>query len=322
MFGPYRPRLGALLCAALVLASCARGGDAVTEETLAGIGRIPGAAASAGVVTVSGIRATVPGVEGQVLGPNAAGNRMLVIGDSILAGTASRYGGALCAELVPLGWQVAVEAEAGRMIDFGRTVVRERITEGWDAAVVFLGTNYGGNEQTYETDLGRIVDSLAPRPTLLLTATLYKPSISQVNRVIRRVAARSPHVSVLDWGSASTQNGVLNRDKVHPTEAGRELLVTSIAAAVGTAPSGLGKCLPSVYVDDSLVTEDDTMSDVLPATTVTLPAGVPAGGDPRVTTTTATPALPSGVPAQGDPRVTTTTAVVAVPSPASTAPGG
>lgn len=317
-----RVRFGALLCAAIVLASCARGGDAVTEETLAGIGRIPGAAASAGVVTVSGIRATVPGVEGQVLGPNAGGNRMLVIGDSILAGTASRYGGALCGELVPLGWQVAVEAEAGRMVDFGRTVVRERITEGWDAAVVFLGTNYGGNEQTYETDLGRIVDSLAPRPTLLLTATLYKSSIAQVNRVIRRIAARSPHVSVLDWGSASTQNGVLNRDKVHPTEAGRELLVTSIAAAVGNAPSGAGKCLPSLYVDDSLVTQDDAMSDVLPATTVTVPAGGPAESDPRVTTTTAPVALPSGVPAQGDPRVTTTTAVVAAPSPASTAPGG
>ena len=320
MFDLHRPRLGALLCAALVLASCARGNDAVTEETLAGIGRIPGAAASAGVVTVSGIRATVPGVEGQVLGPNAAGNRMLVVGDSILAGTASRYGGALCSVLVPLGWQVAVEAEAGRMVDFGRTVVRERITEGWDAAVVFLGTNYGGNEQTYETDLGRIVDSLAPRPTLLLTATLYKPSIAQVNRVIRRIAARSPHVSVLDWGSASMQNGVLNRDKVHPTDAGRELLVTSIAAAVGTAPSGAGKCLPSLYVDDSLVTGDDTMTEVLPATTITLPAGVPAQGDPRITTTTA--ALPPGVPAQGDPRVTTTTVAVALPSPSSTAPAG
>ncbi|MFM9225949.1 MAG: hypothetical protein ACKOQ1_04890, partial [Actinomycetota bacterium] len=150
------------------VSACSASRATPSEETLAGIGRIPGAAASAGVVTVSGIRATVPGVEGPVLGANSAGNRLLVVGDSILAGTASRYGGALCSALVPLGWQVAVEAEAGRMVDFGRTVVRERINEGWDAAVVFLGTNYGGNEKTYETDLGRIVDSLAPRPTLLL----------------------------------------------------------------------------------------------------------------------------------------------------------
>lgn len=302
----------ALACCALVLGACAGGGSSRTEETLPGIGRIPGAAASAGVLTVSGIRATVPGVEGQILGTVAKGNRLLVVGDSILAGTATRYGGALCRSLVPLGWQVAVEAEAGRMVDFGRTVVRERITEGWDAAVVFLGTNYGGNEQTYETDLGRIVDSLAPRPTLLLTASLYKPSIAQVNRVIRRIAARSPHVSVLDWGTASTQNGVLNRDKVHPTEAGRELLVASVAAALGTSPAGAGRCLPSLYTDDSLVTDDDTMTGVLPATTVTLPLPTPAEGDPRVTTTTMVTVEPAPVQ----------TATTLAAGPATTAPGG
>lgn len=304
---PLRVLRRTALCCSVLLAGCSRSGSTATEETLAGIGRIPGAAASAGVVTVSGIRATVPGVEGQVLSANAKGNRMLVIGDSILAGTASRYGGALCASLVPLGWQVAVEAEAGRMVDFGRTVVRERITEGWDTAVVFLGTNYGGNEKIYETDLGRIVDSLAPRPTLLLTATLYKPSIAEVNRVIRRIAARSPHVSVLDWGAASTQNGVLNRDKVHPTDAGRGLLVAAIATAVGTAPGGVGKCLPSLYTDDSLVTADENMTDVLPATTVTLPAGVPAQGDPRVTTTTVPAATPVPEPTSTTMAGATTT---------------
>lgn len=298
-------RLCALVCVAVVVSACARTDSRPVDDTLGGIGRIPGAAASAGVVTLSGIRATVPGVEGPVLGANSAGNRLLVVGDSILAGTATRYGGALCAALVPLGWQVAVEAEAGRMVDFGRTVVRERVKEGWDAAVVFLGTNYGGNEEIYETDLGRIVDSLAPRPTLLLTATVYKPTISEVNRVIRRVAARSPHVSVLDWGSASTQNGVLNRDKVHPTDAGRKLLVASVAAAVGNAPSGAGKCLPSLYTDDSLVTQDDP-GGILPATTVTLPAGVPAQGDPRPSTTTVPEAA----------VVSTTIAPASTPAPA------
>ncbi|MBM3718814.1 MAG: hypothetical protein FJW53_07590 [Actinobacteria bacterium] len=294
-----------LASAVPLLAACSASRATPSEGTLAGIGRIPGAAASAGVVTVSGVRAMVPGVEGPVLGVNSVGNRLLVVGDSILAGTAARYGGALCSALVPLGWQVAVEAEAGRMVDFGRTVVRDRITEGWDAAVVFLGTNYGGNEKTYETDLGRIVDSLAPRPTLLLTATLHKPPISQVNRVIRTVAARSPHVSVLDWGSASAQNGVLNRDNVHPTEAGRALLVASIAAAVGTAPAGAGKCLPALYTDDSLVTGADPGS-ILPATTVTLPAGVPAQGDPRQSTTTVADAIG---PATGVPTVNTAPAV-------------
>lgn len=242
-----------------VAAGCSAGGSDPTEQTLAGIGRIPGAASAAGAVTVDGVRAVMPPLEGPVLGQRAGGNKLLVVGDSILAATASRYGGAMCDELVPRGWRVAVEAEAGQMIGFGRTVVRERITEGWDAAVVFLGTNYGGDETKYESDLERIVVSLGPRPTLLLTATEYKPAIAQVNRAIRRVAARNPHASVLDWGAVSLQTGVLNRDKVHPTVAGRTLLVESISAAAGDAPpSGAkGACLESLYVDDSLVTRDD-----------------------------------------------------------------
>ncbi|MEY2966856.1 MAG: hypothetical protein RLY50_906 [Actinomycetota bacterium] len=255
----HRPlrRLAVATAALAVVAGCSGSGAAPTEQTLAGIGRIPGAAAAAGVVTVDGVRAVMPPLEGPVLAERAGGNKLLVIGDSILAATASRYGGAMCDELVPRGWRVAVEAEAGQMVGFGRTVVRERITEGWDAAVVFLGTNYGGNEESYENDLDRIVVSLGPRPTLLLTATEYKASIAQVNRAIRRVAARNPHASVLDWGAVSLQAGVLNRDKVHPTAAGRTLLVESISAAAGDAPSGTGSCLPSVYVDDSLVTRDD-----------------------------------------------------------------
>lgn len=267
---PAVSRRSASLCLGLLgllgtvgLVGCGASNGAATEQTLAGVGRIPGVDASAGALTVDGIRAALAALEGQPLGANAQGNRLLVIGDSIFAATASRYGGAMCNALEPLGWRVAVEAEAGQMVTFGRTVVRERIYEGWDAAVVFLGTNYGGNEQSYSTDLTRIVESLAPRPTLLLTASVFKPSIAQVNRVIRAVAAKNPHVSVLDWSTASAQSGVLNRDRVHPTDAGRQLLVSSVAAALGQAPTSPGKCLPSVFVDDSLINDDD----VLPTTT-------------------------------------------------------
>jgi hypothetical protein len=185
----------------------------------------------------------------------------------------------LCSAVVPLGWRVAVEAEAGQLVGFGRTVLRDRIYEGWDAAVVFLGTNYGGSKENYERDLTRIVESLAPRPTLLLTATLFRDSMQQVNEVIRVVASRNTHVSVLDWGTASVQPGLLNKDRVHPTNAGRAVLVSSIAAALGTAPETPGACLPAKFTDDSLV-EDD----VMPATT--LPGDtIPYGTTPPVATT-------------------------------------
>jgi lysophospholipase L1-like esterase len=244
-------------------------------------------------VVVDGIRANLSPLEGTTLGSKAAGNRLLVIGDSILAGTASRYGGALCSAVVPLGWRVAVEAEAGQMVGFGRTVLRDRIYEGWDAAVVFLGTNYGGNKENYENDLTRIVESLAPRPTLLLTATLFRESMQQVNEVIRVVASKNSHVSILDWGTASVQPGLLNKDRVHPTNAGRAVLVSSIASALGTAPISPGACLPAKFTDDSLV-EDD----VMPSTTM------PGDTIPYATTTTTSVPLATTTTVSG---VTTTT---------------
>jgi hypothetical protein len=271
-------------------------GGANGQAILQSVGRIPGINTSGGELLIDGQRATLSALEGSTVGTNAAGNRLLIIGDSILSGTASRYGGAMCSALVPLGWRVAVEAEAGQMVVFGRTVLRDRIYEGWDAAVVFLGTNFGGNQEKYERDLTAIVESLAPRPTLLLTATLNRPTMQQVNETIRTVASKYSNVSVLDWGTTSIQPGLLNRDRVHPTDAGRKVLVASIASAMGTAPETPGACLPSKYTDDSLVT-----SGVLPSTTApgeTIPLNITTV--PGVTTTlpgASTATVPAGATA-------------------------
>jgi hypothetical protein len=277
--------LAAIVGSLGMLSACAGSGASGLTE-LQHVGRIPGINSAGGSVVVDGVRANLSSLEGTTLGSKAAGNRLLVIGDSILSGTASRYGGAMCAAVVPLGWRVAVEAEAGQMVGFGRTVLRDRINEGWDAAVVFLGTNFGGIKENYERDLTRIVESLAPRPTLLLTATLYRDTMQQVNEVIRVVASKNSNVSILDWGTASVQPGLLNKDRVHPTNAGRAVLVSSIAAALGTAPTSPGACLPAKFTDDSLV-EDD----IMPATTMpgeTIPYNTAPTTTAPVNTTTTT----------------------------------
>ena len=66
------------------------------------------------------------------------GNRVLVIGDSIMASTATRYTGYMCDELVPLGWAVEVEAEPSRFIDFGNVVLDKRLDP--NAATTTTGT--------------------------------------------------------------------------------------------------------------------------------------------------------------------------------------
>ena len=301
MFSPRsRSFLGFCVLGGL-LSACSVTGGSNGQIILQNVGRIPGIAASGGEVIIDGQRSTLSALEGTPLGADAAGNRLLIIGDSILSGTTSRYGGAMCSALVPLGWQVAVEAEAGQMVGFGRTVLKDRIYEGWDAGIVFLGTNFGGNQEKYERDLIAIVEALAPRPTLLLTATLNRPTMQLVNETIRTVASKYPNVSVLDWGTTSIQPGLLNRDRVHPTDAGRKVLVASIASALGTAPVSPGACLPSKYVDDSLVTDD-----VLPGTTApgqTIPMNsTTVPGVATTVPTAATTTVPSGATPTSAPR--------------------
>jgi len=301
MSAPRFRTIATLIALSGIVSSCLGVGADATRLTLTNVGRIPGINATSGAVVVNGVRASLANLDGPVLGTIASGNRLLVLGDSILAGTANRYGGAMCAGLVPLGWRVAVEAEAGQMVGFGRTVLRDRIYEGWDAAVVFLGTNFGGSAELYEKDLTAIVKSLAPRPTLLLTASLFRPTMQQVNQVIRIVASKNPNVSVLDWSTTSVQTGVLNRDKIHPTDAGRQVLVSSIASALGEAPTGPGACLPSKFTDDSLVT------GVLPSSTIAGATETSIAGSTASTivgSTTLAPAVTSTVPA-----TTTTTTV-------------
>jgi len=301
MSAPRFRTIATLIALSGLVSSCLGVGTDASRLTLTNVGRIPGINATSGAVVVNGVRASLANLDGPVLGTVASGNRLLVLGDSILAGTASRYGGAMCAGLVPLGWRVAVEAEAGQMVGFGRTVLRDRIYEGWDAAVVFLGTNYGGSAELYEKDLTAIVTSLAPRPTLLLTASLFRPTMQQVNQVIRIVASKNPNVSVLDWSTTSVQTGVLNRDKIHPTDAGRQVLVSSIASALGDAPTGPGACMPSKFTDDSLVTGVMPSSTIAGETTTTIAGAV---ATTIASSTTIAPAVTSTAPA-----VSTTTTV-------------
>lgn len=295
----------ALLLLLLAVASCG-GTSAQGDSVLDGVGRIPGAGATAGAGTIDIGELELPARDGATLGEKAIGNRVIVIGDSILAGTAARYGNEMCRELSGLGWRSVVEAEAGRPASFGREVLRERIYEGWDAAVVLLGTNPSRNIDSYRTDMTRIVESLAPRPTLLLTTTLFRESQKAVNDVIRDIASSHDTVTLLDWGTASLQTGVLNADRVHPTTAGRTFLVKAVASALGRAPSGTGGCIPAKFEDDSMG------RDVMPSTTV---AGIPAA---VTTTTTAAPTGTASVTTVPAPAASSTTVTPSTTVPATT----
>lgn len=269
MVAMSRHRIVAVIAALAVAAAACGSAEGESDDTIppvtpvptiGGVGVVPAVpSAVREPVVVVPLPVDVDGETSQLIGTSVEANRVLMIGDSILASTSSRYGNQMCEAVVPLGWQVAVEAEPSRFVDFGNTVL-ERVLpddvdpeDDWDAAVVFLGSNYRGDAFAYEAELIEILDRLAPRPVLLLTVTEYRPNYVEVNVVIDRLGADRDHVTVLDWETISETPGVLSSDRLHPTDAGRRVLADAVAAALGPTSDGVGDCLRSSFRDDSAV---------------------------------------------------------------------
>ena len=244
----------------------------------------------------------------KVIGPagaRAGGNRVLVIGDSVLAGTTSRYSNDMCKSVVPLGWQVEVDAEVGRFIDFGDRVLDKRLSSGWDAAVIFLGSNYGDNQPVFASMLEAQVDRLSPRPVVLVTVTEFKPDRAEVNAAIRMIAFNHPNVSVVDWATISEGDGLLGGDGLHPSPQGREVLAQTIAAALGPAPAQPGKCLSTSFRDDSAGSVDTGTTAPVRTTTRRTTA---TKTTTKTTTKTATPTTSRSTTATTTNPTTETTA--------------
>lgn len=261
-----RPLLAAL---ALAVAACGSSGETGTDgtdlptptpvPTISGVGSLPDTIPPEREVALVVVTrpVTTDGTPVELIGEQVAGNRLLVIGDSIMAATASRFGREMCDALVPMRWAVEVNAEPGRFVDFGTRVLDRRLdTEDgdWDAVAVHLGSNYRGEIEPFEAELSDIVTRVAPRPMLLFTVTEYRPDWAEVNEVIRSIARDHEHVTLVDWESVARTPGVLSGDGLHPTDAGEALLVELTAATLGPARVPIeGECLRTDFTDDSAI---------------------------------------------------------------------
>jgi len=248
-------------------------------EFLGGVGRIPGGDFNSLITLPDGVDLTFPELIGKMIGPQIKGNRVLMIGDSILASTSSRYNNEMCNTLTKLGWQVAVEAQAGEFIGFGAKVLGRRWEEGWDTAVVFLGTNNDGDMVDYEQKLREMFDVLSQNPFVVLTTAEFRPKQLQINEIIKRVADEYGNVTVLDWAAVTRNNGLIGTDGVHLTADGRAVFATAVARSLEFARDrNNGQCLRSIFDNDSKVL------DAMPTTTPTEMATTDAPGGAVATT--------------------------------------
>ena len=121
-------RFASLIIVIAVVAGCGTF-DFLKEENgvVQGVGRLPGGDFDTIVTLPEGVEISFPDLNGGVIGPQVRGPRVLMIGDSILSSVSSRYGNELCDVMVPLGWQVEIEAEASRFIEFGSKVLDSRL---------------------------------------------------------------------------------------------------------------------------------------------------------------------------------------------------
>lgn len=296
----------AFICATVVFLSACGTFDFLTGNNgfVDGVGRLPSGDFDSLVTLPPGVEISFPDLNGDVIGPQVRGPRILMIGDSILASTASRYGNEMCDVLVPLGWQVAIEAEASRFVDFGITVLKKHLPAGWDSALVFLGTNFDGNIGAYERDMRRIFDLLTPRPFVVVTTPLFRSSQKEVNGVIRALAKEYEHVTVLEWEEIAKNPGVLSKDRVHLSANGRAVFAAAVARAFGFAPPATGACLLPFFHNDS------AGAGVMPSTTLDPGSSdTTIAGDPETSTTVS----PTTTVSSGTTVSATTAPVVTVP---------
>jgi len=309
MAGRARARsLTRLACLVIVTALVAGCGafDFLNEDDgfVKGVGRLPSGDFDTLVTLPQGVEISFPNLNGAVIGPQVRGPRILMIGDSILSSTSSRYGNEMCDVMVPLGWQVEVEAEASRFIEFGSKVLDSRLAAGWDSALVFLGTNFTGNLDEYEYRLRSIFDRLSPMPFVVVTTPLYRDVQKDVNMVITAVAQQYDNVTVLEWAQIAKNPGVLNHDRVHLSKVGRSVFAAAVARSFGFAPPATGACLPSVFRNDSSaahgVMPDLTIAGAVTETTVAgaTPGAVTSvlGVTPAAVSTTVPTTVPVAVP--------------------------
>jgi hypothetical protein len=248
------------------------------NDFLDGVGRIPGGEFNSLVQLPEGVEIVFPELLGPMMGPQIGGNRVLMIGDSIMASTASRYGNEMCKTLTPLGWQVAVEAQAGSFADFGLKVLGRRLEEGWDTAVVFLGTNFDGNLVQYERVMRQIFDALSPSPFVVLTTAEFRPKQIDVNNVIVNLAKEYEHITVLDWAKIAANPGVIGSDRIHLSADGRDVFSVAVARALELPPVRGGKCIDAIFRNDSAVNGVMPTENPVVDTTVPTDEEAPSGG--------------------------------------------
>jgi hypothetical protein len=193
------------------------------------------------------------------IGERVLGDRVLLIGDSVMASTAPRNDGLMCEALSLYGWDAEIDAEPGQPIEFADEVLDRQLTDDsdWDVVVLSFGSQVDGTDPValgaFERDLDALFVRLEPRPVLVFTLAEVSPGREQINAMIRARPRFHPNAVVLEFADAGADGVPLVEDDLLTlTDDGMKRLSIRTAAALGNAPDDAdGACLPSDFIDDT-----------------------------------------------------------------------
>jgi hypothetical protein len=159
------------------------------------------------------------------------GNRVFVLGDSVLLGAKETVPAAL------RGWVVTFDAEGSRRLPQGIEVLRARRAEIGAVVVIMLGNNYIAAEGSYASQMDEAMRVLTGvRRVVWLTVAEKWASRVTINNAIRAAPQRWPQIVVADWARLVAAHPEYASDQLHLTWAGREAIASLIASKVGPPP--------------------------------------------------------------------------------------
>ena len=170
--------------------------------------------------------------------PVITDNRVFLVGDSITESISSRYSGAVCDALNPLGWDVTVDAVMGRQTADAVQSLRAHLGDVGQVMVVLIGHNDGIDPTSYKAQLDRLI-ALVPdvRRIYLLTNYQFEKGRDRMNAVLQQEAAADgaggpdDRIELVDWNTVvSGVKGAIRQDGLHLTSIGQEALAGTIAS--------------------------------------------------------------------------------------------
>jgi lysophospholipase L1-like esterase len=254
-----RPPLLAAL-AALVLGSCAA---SAASDKGPEIDAQPGTSGANRTVDVGSSRprenTTTSTTTTLPAEPVITDDRVFLVGDSITESISSRYSGAVCDALNPLGWDVTVDAVMGRQTSDAVQSLRTHLADVGQVMVVLIGHNDAIDPASYRTQLERLF-ALVPdvRRIYLLTNYQFEKGRDRMNAVLEEEAASDgtggpdDRIELVDWNTVvEGVKGAIRSDGLHLTPIGQEALAGTIASALGLAPGATPPTTTTTIVGDT-----------------------------------------------------------------------